>query len=145
MYLGCVCGCVCCTQSCLTLCDPVAYSPPDSSSHRILQARMLEWVAISYSRGSSQPRNRTCLSCICFIGRQILYHWQHPYVFYPCFHIGNECTGGNGEGEETSLGAHLVPSTQGLGSLPKPSNLGQWGKGMGLTSSLRKFSYLTMA
>ena len=40
-------------QSCLTLCDPVDYSPPDSSIHGILQARILEWVAISFSRGSS--------------------------------------------------------------------------------------------
>ena len=41
------------TQSCLTLCDPVDCSPPDSSVHGILQARILEWVAISFSRGSS--------------------------------------------------------------------------------------------
>ena len=38
------------------LCDPVDYSPPGSSIHGILQARVLEWVAISFSRGSSQPR-----------------------------------------------------------------------------------------
>ena len=41
------------TQSRLTLCDPVDYSPPGSSVHGILQARILEWVAISSSRGSS--------------------------------------------------------------------------------------------
>ena len=41
------------TQSCLTFCDPVDCSPPDSSVHGILQARILEWVAISFSRGSS--------------------------------------------------------------------------------------------
>ena len=40
-------------QSCSTLCDPVDCSPPDSSIHGILQARILEWVAISFSRGSS--------------------------------------------------------------------------------------------
>ena len=40
-------------QSCLTLCDPVDCSPPDSSIHGILKARILEWVAISFSRGSS--------------------------------------------------------------------------------------------
>ena len=45
-------------QSCPTLCDPVDCSPSDSSVHRILQARILEWVAISFSRGSSQPRGR---------------------------------------------------------------------------------------
>ena len=46
-------------QSCLTLCDPMDYSLPGSSVHGILQARILEWVAISFSRGSSQPRDRT--------------------------------------------------------------------------------------
>ena len=51
-------------QSCPTLCDPVDCSPPGSSVHGILQARILEWVAISYSRGSSQPRDWTQVSCI---------------------------------------------------------------------------------
>ena len=51
-------------QSCLALCDPMDCSPPGSSVHRILQARVLEWVAISFSRGSSQPRARTQVSCI---------------------------------------------------------------------------------
>ena len=45
------------TQSCLTLCDPMDCSPAGSSVHGILQARILEWVAISFSRGSSRPRN----------------------------------------------------------------------------------------
>ena len=44
-------------QSCLTLCNPVSYSLSVSSVHGILQARILEWVAISFSRGSSQPRD----------------------------------------------------------------------------------------
>ena len=39
-------------------------SPPGSSVHGIFQARILEWVAISFSRGSSQPKNQTCISCI---------------------------------------------------------------------------------
>ena len=55
-------------QSCLTLCDPVDGSPPGSSVHGILQARILEWVAISFSRGSSQPRDRTRV--FCFAGRR---------------------------------------------------------------------------
>ena len=46
-------------------------SPPGSSVHEISQARILEWVAISFSKGSSQPRGRTHISCI---GRWILYH-----------------------------------------------------------------------
>ena len=51
-------------QSCPTLWDPVDCSPPGSSIHGILQARILEWVAISFSRGSSQPRDRIQVSCI---------------------------------------------------------------------------------
>ena len=46
------------------LCDPVDYSPPGSSVHGILQARILEWVAISFSRASSPPRDRTQVSHI---------------------------------------------------------------------------------
>ena len=46
-------------QSCLTLYNPMDCSPPGSSIHGILQARTLEWVAVSFSRGSSWPRNRT--------------------------------------------------------------------------------------
>ena len=52
------------TQSCLTLCGLVDCSLPGSSKHEILQARILEWVAISFSRGSSQPRDQTKVSCI---------------------------------------------------------------------------------
>ena len=52
------------TQSCPTLCDPMDCSSPGSSIHGILQARILEWVAISFSRGSSQPRDQTQVSCI---------------------------------------------------------------------------------
>ena len=48
---------------CPTLCNPKDYSPLDSSLHGILQARILEWVAISFSKGSSQPRDQTCISC----------------------------------------------------------------------------------
>ena len=52
------------TQSCPTLCYPVDCSPPGSSVHGISQARILEWVAISFSRGSSQPRDQTQVSHI---------------------------------------------------------------------------------
>ena len=52
------------TQSCPALCNPMDCSPPSSSVHGILQARILEWVAISFSRGSSWPRDQTQVSCI---------------------------------------------------------------------------------
>ena len=51
-------------QLCSTLCDPMDCSPPGSSVHGILQARVLEWVAIAFSRGSSWPRDRTLVSCL---------------------------------------------------------------------------------
>ena len=56
-----VCVCVCVSP---TLCDPMDCSLPDSSVHGILQARILEWVAIPFSRASSQPRDQTWVSCI---------------------------------------------------------------------------------
>ena len=59
-------------QFCPTLCDSLDCSPPGSFVHGISQARILEWVAISFSRVSSWSRNRTWVSCI---GRRILYHW----------------------------------------------------------------------
>ena len=62
-------------QSCLTLCDPMDCSPPGSSVHGIFLARILEWVAIYYARGSSRPRDRTHVSCVSCIVRQILYPW----------------------------------------------------------------------
>ena len=55
----CVCVCVLVIQSCLTLCEPIDCSPPGSSVHRILQAGRLKWVAISFSRESSWPRDWT--------------------------------------------------------------------------------------
>ena len=64
-----------CALLCLTLCGPMNCSPPGSSVPGISQARILEWVAISFSSGSSQPRDRTCVSCVSCIVRWILYLW----------------------------------------------------------------------
>ena len=49
-------------QSCLTLCKLMDCSPPGSSVHGILQARILEWIAMPSSRGSSPTRDQTCIS-----------------------------------------------------------------------------------
>ena len=59
-------------KSCPALCNPMDCSPPGSSVHGTSQERIRECVAISFSRGSSPPRNWTHISCI---GRQISYHW----------------------------------------------------------------------
>ena len=56
-------------QSCPILCDPMGCSPPGSSVHGIFQARIQQWVAISSSRGSPRPRDRTHVSCIFCIRR----------------------------------------------------------------------------
>ena len=61
-------------QLCLTLCDPMDCSPPGSSVHGILQARILEWVSMPFSRGSPQPRDQTHVSSVSCVARQILYH-----------------------------------------------------------------------
>ena len=57
-----LCVCAQLLQSCLTLCDPMDCSLPDSSAHGILQARILEWVAMTFSRGFSQLKDWTCVS-----------------------------------------------------------------------------------
>ena len=67
--------CAWCSFSHVWLCDPRHCSLPHSSVHVIFQARILEWVVISYSRGSSWSRDWTHMSCISCIGRLILYHW----------------------------------------------------------------------
>ena len=70
-----------CVFSCSVVsnsCDLMDCSLPGSSVHGIFQARILEQFAISSSRGSSQPRDWTCVSCISCIGRQILYHLESP-------------------------------------------------------------------
>ena len=62
-------------QSCLTLCHAMDCSPPPGFSVRgLLQVRLLEWAAVSSCRGSSQPRDRTCISYVSCIVRQVLYH-----------------------------------------------------------------------
>ena len=63
-----------CAQLCPTFCDSMDFSPPGSSVRGIFQARILEWVAISSSRGSFWARGWTDISCISCIGRWILYH-----------------------------------------------------------------------
>ena len=75
-----------CPQECPTVLDPMDCSLPDSPVHGIFQVRILGWIAISCSRGSSQPKDQTHISCISCIGRQILYHWHHRESPKPPFH-----------------------------------------------------------
>ena len=64
-------------QWCLSLCDPMDCSPPGSSVHGILQARILECIATPFSRGSSQSRDQIRISYGFRIGRWVLYHQHH--------------------------------------------------------------------
>ena len=80
-YIHTLCVCMCSVVS--DFLGSNACIPLGSSVHGIPQARILEWVAISFSRGSSGPRDRTCLSSVSCTGRRILYHWatwEAPYI-----------------------------------------------------------------
>ena len=67
------------------LCDSMDCSLSGSSTHGVFQARILEWVAISFSKESSQPRDQTGVSCISCIGRWILYLWASWEVWWLSF------------------------------------------------------------
>ena len=75
----------------LTLWDPMDCSPSGSSVHGISQARILEWIDISFSRGSSRPRDRNFVSCISCISRWLLRHcatWEAISLFKDnLFHV----------------------------------------------------------
>ena len=79
-----VCVCAKSLQSCLSLCNPMDCSPPGSSVHGILQARILEWVAMPFSRGSSWPRDRTHVSYVSCTGKWIFTTsatWEAQLIF----------------------------------------------------------------
>ena len=71
------------SHSVLFLCNPTNCSPPGSSVHGILQARISEWVAMPFSRGSSCSRDRTQVSYVSCMGRWILYPYCHRDALTP--------------------------------------------------------------
>ena len=97
LYWLCVRACVCSVaQSCLTLCDPTDCRLPSSPAHGISQARILEWVAISFSRESSRPRDQIQVTCASCIGRQIPYHcttWEAQFLPMDCSPPGSSVPG----------------------------------------------------
>ena len=95
--------CVCVhALSCLTLCDPMHCSPQGSSVHGIFQGRMLEWVAIFYSREFSWPTDQNCISCVSFTGRWILFHWATWEA------LGGWIHGCNHTNYDVQLSAHFL-------------------------------------
>ena len=119
-----LCLCVLPLQLYLTLCDPMNYGPPGSSVHGILQARILEWVAMPSSRGSSWHGNWTCVSHVSCTRRQVLYHYT--LLSCCCVRLCNlmDCSPpgssvyGDSPGKDTGLGCHALLQgifpTQGL-------------------------------
>ena len=76
-------------------CNPMDCSPPGSSVRGISQARILEWVATPSSRGSSQPKDQSCVSCLSSIARWIIYHPGGPlpllFRYYSLFSDEKNC------------------------------------------------------
>ena len=85
-----------CAKSLQSLRPYGPYSPPSSSVHGILQARILEWLVMPSSRGSSQSRDQTCISYVSCTGRQALYHYCHlgSLIYYIYVGVGQKvCLG----------------------------------------------------
>ena len=105
------------TEACPTLCHPMDCSPPGSSVHGILQARMLEWVAIPFCRGSSQQRDRTWVSWIA----DSLYHPSHQRELNGCSgHLPDKTTAHASHNLPNKVIAQQEPPRRGL---PKPPRL----------------------
>ena len=97
--------------SCPTLCNPMGCSSPGSSVHGIFQARILEWAVISSCKRSFRPRDRTHVSCVPCIGRQILYHWATLYIYRLVTSILQflaQCDAGYQQ-KPTGVDLHIVP------------------------------------
>ena len=101
-------------QSCLPLCNPMDYSPPSSSVHRILQAGILEWVAISFllewgaisfSRGSFRHKDRTCISCVSSIAGRF---FNVEPAGKLCFDISRNCIVST---QSFSLSQNILPNS----------------------------------
>ena len=112
------------TQLCLTLCDPMHCSPSDSSVHGILQARILEWAIICFSRGSSWPRDQTQVSC--FAGR-FFTNWtirESQVAYWVVLFISSFLKNSLEKGMSThsSIPAWRIPWREELGSLQSRSS-----------------------
>ena len=111
-------------------CDPTNYSQPGPSVHGIFQTRILEWVTISSSRGSSRPRDGTRISCISCTGRQARYHcniWEDdfrdPHPPNISVELESVAQKGGGRGPGSPSDTALPPTLTWLLSLLLPSSL----------------------
>ena len=108
------------SQSCPTLWDLLHYSPPGSSVHGILQARILEWVAIPFSRGSSRPKDQTQVSCIA--GRFLTIWATREALPTPPQKKKNGGFSGGSDGKESACNAGDAGSIPGSGRSPGKGN-----------------------
>ena len=109
-----------------TLCDTTDCSPPGSSVHGIFQARLLEWIAMLSFRGSCWPRDRTHVSHVSLIGRQVLYHEHHlgspnSYITYLISNVFLGFSSGP-DGKESSCNARDPGSIPESGRSPGEGN-----------------------
>ena len=104
-------------QSCLTLCDPIDCSLPGSSIHGIFQARVLEWGAISFSRGSSRPRGWTRVSRI--VGRRFTV-WATREALYMQNMYTNKEPVDEGESGQSVWGVPTSPTKEGNLAIVNP-------------------------
>ena len=86
VFRVCVCVCMLCLAVPLypTPWDPLHFSPPGYTVHGIVQARILEWVAVSFSRGSSQPRDQNSVFCVSCTADRFFTCWATPYIICMC-------------------------------------------------------------
>ena len=108
-------------QACPTLCNPMDCSPPGASVHGVLWARVLEWVAMSFSRESSQPRDQTWVSHVSCTSRQVLKHQHRLGLTTVCGHLPFSSTfssSSDSSQSETSFSFLCLPIT-GIGRRKK--------------------------
>ena len=122
-----VCVCVWVAQSYLSLCNTMDCSPPGSFDNGILQVRILEWVAIPFSRGSSQPRDWTRVSLI--VGRFFTIWTVDPYKLLLCVLISNQYSNTSDHGED-----YFNPAT-GVAGIRNEDSLCTWKEKLSLSSN----------
>ena len=113
-------ACVLVAQSRLTLCNPIDCSPGSSSVHGIFQASILEWVAISFSRGPFRPKDWTHVSCVSYTAGRFFTHWAIRET-----HGGTQI-------ERQTVGLFVLPTVPMLGAT---SRMQPWENNMWLRPS----------
>ena len=117
------CLCAKLLQACLTLCDHMDRSPPGSSVHRALLARILEWVAVPSSRGFSRLRDRTRISWVSCTGRLVLYYWRHqgsPQGFWVSCKCVRSCFSSEGSKPDHGMEERTKASLRAYSYSPGP-------------------------